>query len=58
MSKKVLIGYGCPECKSLETKYDEIIEELYCSKCGLVLCANYHHYGVVFPGLRPVYKKR
>ena len=55
--QKVLLGYGCPECKHLDIRYDEILDERYCFHCGLVLTASYHHYGVVFPGLKPIYRK-
>ena len=54
--EEVLVGYGCPECKSLHVEYDDVVGDYYCFNCGLVLRACYYQHGVVFPGLWPIYK--
>ena len=52
--KKKLIGYGCPECKSLNIKDDFVHMETYCHKCGLVLIAP-RTPDTIVRGLKPVY---
>lgn len=52
--KKKLIGYGCPECKSLDIKVDFVHLETYCHNCGLVLIAP-RTPDTVVRGLCPVY---
>lgn len=49
---RVTIHTKCPNCHRLDTEcYDEHLEELYCTHCGLVMEAPFCP-DLIFPGRR------
>ncbi len=46
--EKLVFIKKCPECHSRNIFSDDIHQEIYCGKCGLVIRAPYQH-GIIFP---------